>query len=370
MTFQYLEVAKPKCDAVDIYLWSSLAAKNINDMKLASRFLSLALNCNPRRLLLWKELFAVGKDLPNFDKVNFLKNANLNLNNKDYYELWEEVNHQQVNDSKLKYSYSLTPAFSSNYNNGLLYEEIELFGLPFKTSEASRKKTGFGLDFILFGNLELLEKPLSSIDLNLGISASDFPSYSGDRVLLNGELNYLDYSGQDLNTFSFSFKRLEFAKNSIFNSRKFSLQKNYRYGKISSYKLNLYEKNFYDSEFRSGYGIDFELKYLTDNFSLSPRIESFNADSESHSFRGLGVVLGLKQLPQFRMLSSKNIYEEELAVFGKKRVDTLIGFNYKFREIQFLDASFIPSLNFIKINSNINIYRSNSFELNLNYLNK
>lgn len=344
-----------------------MAAKNIKDFKLASKFLTLELKCNPRRLLLWKELFTVGKDLPNFDKVNFLNNANLNLNQDDYYDLWNEVNSYQTTNSKFKYTYFFTPTYSTNYNNGLLYKEIELFDLPFKTSKESRRKKGFGLDLGLFGNFKLVENPLSTTDLNIGLFASDFPSKNGDRVLLNGELKYLDYSGEDLQTYSYSFRRYEFGGNSIFNSRKVSLQKNFRYGDLSSYKLNIYEKSFYDSEFRNGLGIDFEFKYFFNNFTLSPQIENFNAESKAHSFRGLGLALELKQFPKIRILSSRNIYKEELLAFGKKREDTLIGFNYKFRKIKFLNTSFIPSFNFIKIDSNISIYKSNSFELNFSY---
>ena len=45
-----------------------------------------------------------------------------------------------------KYNYEISTLYSSNINNGISAETIELFGFPFSTSKDSKPKSGIGLN--------------------------------------------------------------------------------------------------------------------------------------------------------------------------------------------------------------------------------
>ena len=211
----FLNQYKDYCEIRSIALKTSFIAKKNKYYKTSELILKKLLECADDDLLIYSELLELYKETNNFDNIaNLNKFARNKLPNDKYAEFGISRS-KYFSKPYFKYKYEISTLYSSNINNGISAETIELFGFPFSTSKDSKPKSGLGLNFDVnyeynFPSKNGYNKFISYVNIK------DYPNSIGDNSFLY--LGYVRNSKiENLNFNIYSSSRL-FAGESVLTS--------------------------------------------------------------------------------------------------------------------------------------------------------
>ena len=356
----FLEQNDDFCDVREIALKTAYIASKFYLYKTSESILIKLLNCNKTDYLIYIELLMLYEELNQLDKIYLLeKKAEQSLTSNKFSE-FQIKKSKFLGNSFYKYNYVVSPVFSSNINNGITSETIELFGFPFGVSKNSKPKESFGLDLNADFKYYIPKNNSSYNALNLFVNFTDYKNDIGDQGFI-----YLGYSNENINR---NRIRNVFYSNQIFHDKsvlysigfdnKILLQNNYIKNLILTYRKDNYQNSFMTGEsFRSQAELDSSLN----NLKLS--YERFIANSSPYSFQRLS--LNFKQWEinnlDLRLFLSKTQYNKPLFIFNKTREDLNYNLRIAFKNKLFLDTYL--TVDFSKIDSNISLYENKAVNL-------
>ena len=318
------------------------------------------LNCNEADFLIYFELLQLYKELNQFNKIYFLEQKAKQELTENKFSEFQIKKSKFLANSFYKYNYTISPVLSSNINNGISSESIELFGFPFAVSKDSKPIESFGLD-LNFDYKYFIPKNKSRYSVvNAFLNFTDYKNDIGDQGFI-----YLGYSNQNS---SKNRIRNVFYSNRIFHDKsilyslgidnKILLKNNYINNLLLTYRKDNYQNNFMTGESIRGQA---EFDSSLNNLKLS--YEKFIANSSPYSFKRLSI--NFKQWEfnnlNLRLFFSKTQYNKPLFIFNERRED----FNYNLR-IALQNKIFLDTyltIDFSRTDSNLSLYENNAVNL-------
>lgn len=300
-----------------------------------------------------------------FNEENFFASALKNLSTQEYTDLWLSKKKSTGNN---KFFINFKPLFSSNYNNGLVVDSVEIFNIPFETSQDSKKLNGFGGRIDFLNKLRVLESPFRALNINLGLALEDFPSFKGDSLFMQNEISFKDNSFSHPFFVIYGYKKRDFAKRPQFSSESLTFNSSGYKNKIfNSFSASIKKNKYYTSSFQNGNGAELSFQLSKDKFIINPRLEKYKAKQETFSFFGKGFLISDKK-KRFNIYFMSNKYEDKFYVFGKKRSDKIYIFSMKFPLKKILKKNILINIDFIKNDSNIGIYENDEIKFSINLM--
>lgn len=356
------------CAYEDIFPWSTIAARALNDTNAENFLVRAALECNPSRQMFWEEAYNLWNKSSDFKEDDFFENASRNLSKESYSNLWFSVKNKSLNRFKNRFITNLKPTYSSNYNNGLTVDTIEIFGLPFKTSQDSKKLNGLGVELNVLNQLRVFDSPYQSLRLNLGLSLTDYPSFKGDGILMQNEISLRDISSSHPLLVRYIYNKREFAnKPQLSSNRLIFKSTGYKNKYIESFDVILRKNKYYVSSFQDGKGIEVSLKLNQERLNIVPSFNSYKAQQQTFSYFGSGIFISDKR-NKLNFFYSHNKYRDKSYAFGKTRSDKVYGVSLRFNAGYFFQQNIVASLDLIKSDSNIGVYESDQIGLSLDLM--
>ena len=352
----FLNQHKDYCEIRSIALKTSFIAKKNKYYKTSELILKKLLECADDDLLVYSELLELYKETNNFDNIASLNKYARNKLPNDKYTEFGISRSKYFSKPYFKYKYEISTLYSSNINNGISAETIELFGFPFSTSKDSKPKSGLGLNFDI--NYEYNIPTKNGYDKFISyVNIKDYPNSIGDNSFLY--LGYVRNSQiENLNFNIYSSSRL-FAGENVLTSTGIDSHLRLKRNLLKKIIFGIRNDN-YLANFQSGTSLKAQIifdSYLSNyNFSY----EDFNANQETYSFQRYS--LNFKQWEfndlDLRFLISKSIYEENFFIFNKTRGDQTYSLNVRKNNPIF--NKYQISLDITRIDSNITIFDSES----------
>lgn len=364
-----IDLLDDPCLFEDIFLWTSNAAINLKELSLAVKLLRDGIACNSSRLIFWQEMYYLIKDSADFNETFFLLFSKKSLSSEDYKNLWLKVKSKKQ-DKKIfsDFFFDFKPIYSSNFNNGLIVDSVEIFNLPFKTSDESKNLNGLGLEFYALNRSRVIDQPFHSLEFNIGFSATDFPSNKGDSYEIFNEVKYVNLSNYYPFELTHAFKKRYFSKEPQFLSNYLILDlKRVSKSKINAIRLSLKKNQYYKSKFQNGEGLGLIFKFNTKKFIYFPRVDYYKAYQDTYSYRGKGISVESKTKQKIAINLIQNSYKEKSLAFGKTRKDKVYGFSLDLRSSNLAKKGIFPKVSYLKVDSNIGIYEAKRLEFTLNF---
>ncbi len=288
-----------------------------------------------------------------------------NLSNEQFADLWY-LKKKTSRNNKLFINFK--PLFSSNYNNGLVVDSVEIFNIPFETSQDSKKLNGLGGRIDFLKKLRILETPFKVLDINLGLVIEDFPSFEGDSIFMQNEISLKNNYFSHPFFVSYAYKKRDFAKRPQFSSESFTFNSfGYKNKIFQSLSASIKKNKYYTSSFQNGDGVKLSFQLSEDKFIISPMLEKYKAKQKTFSFFGKGFFISDNK-KKFNLYFMSNKYEDKFYVFGKKRSDKIYIFSMNLPLNKILKKNFFVNIDFIKNNSNIGIYENNEIKFSINLI--
>jgi len=353
------------CDDEQIFVWSLIAANALKDFESINFLIKQALTCAPDRKIFWEEAYDLWSKEISFNEDNFFTTAQQNLSQQQYKDLWllKKKSHTSNN-----FFFNFKPLFSSNYNNGLVVNYIDIFDIPFKTSDDSKKLKGFGGKINLLNNLRVYETPFKSLDVNLGLTIEEFPSFRGDSLFMQNGISFKDTFFLHPYLISYSYQKRDFAKKPQFSSERLSFQSlNYKNKLFQSFSTSFKKNKYPSSPFQNGNGVELSVQSSADKFIFSPMFERYNAKQNTFSFSGKGFLISDNK-KIFNIYFKSNKYRDRFVVFGKTRRDKVYIFSIKLPLNKLIKKNILVNIDYIKNDSNIGIYENYEIKFSINLL--
>ena len=347
------------CEIRSIALKTSYIAKKNHYYKTSELILRKLLECSDDDLLVYSELLELYKETNNFDKVVSLNKFARNKLSNEKYTKFEISRSKYFSKSYFKYNYEISTLYSSNINNGISAETIELFGFPFSTSKDSKPKSGIGLNLDI--NYEYNIPTKNGYDKFISfINVKDFPSSIGDNSFLY--VGYVRNSQiENLNFNIYSSSRL-FAGENVLTSTGIDSHLRLKRKFFKKIIIGIRDDN-YLANFQSGTSLKAQIIFdsFLSNYNFS--YEDFNANQDTYSFQRYS--LNFKKWEfndlDLRFFISKSIYEENFFIFNKTRGDQT--YSLSVRKNNPIFNSYQVSLDITRIDSNITIFDSESISV-------
>ena len=337
-------------------LSSQLLEFNNTSIKILEGLLA----CDPSRYLYYSELINLLAKIENDGQAkNILQIAQNNLSRKDFFRIKRDYK-KSFNKAYYVNNFRFTPIYSDNYNSGIDAEFIEVFNLPFKTSENSKPKKGLGLKSSIQLSNFLPNGSGQWNKLNLSITQTDYPNSTGDvgAYSLSYENSLRDKSSIIYSITNVRFKQQNFLTNYLIGYK-------FKYSQKIDLLLGLIKKNYVD-DFQGGEGAKISLRNK-ESFLSGGFLESYSANSNTYSFDKIGLsskrrIFYKRTGYDFSIESS--YYKGRFEAFGKKRNDQSLNLNFYIGDY----FDFYSKLSFVKRKSNLDIFDTNNinFEIYLN----